>query len=390
MKVLSKILKGSFNRSIFLLVAIVVLCSHDLYLKMELYFLQPNQEATLSLYNGTFEKSENTITRDRMLDASFVAQGKRIAIDSALWKDQDSTITQLTFNTGEAGTYVAGVSTKARNIELTADNFNDYLKHDGILDMLEKRKKNNTLDKDAVESYQKHVKAIYQVGTTKTDDWKTVLGYPIEFVPLTNPYDKYSGESLELQLLLDGKPLANQLVYADHVDTNYSLTGDDHDHDHDHSHDDHDHGDHNHGDDHKHDDHSHDDHDHNHEGHDHDDHEGHDHEGHDHEGHDHDDHSHGGKELRTNEQGIVSIKLPHDAIYYIRTIHMVNVTNSDKVTHESKWATLTFEVTHKHGNGGHDHDHDDHDEEEGIPMWAFILGSVLFIGVLFFVFRKKS
>ncbi|MEL6975642.1 MAG: hypothetical protein AAGL29_09650, partial [Bacteroidota bacterium] len=60
-------------RPLFLIWVILFCCSHDLYLKMETYLLQPNQQATLSLYNGTFEKSENIITRDRMLDASFVA-----------------------------------------------------------------------------------------------------------------------------------------------------------------------------------------------------------------------------------------------------------------------------------------------------------------------------
>ena len=361
--------KGKFLRPILLLTAITVFCSHDLYLKMELYFLQPNQEARMNLYNGTFEKSENTITRDRMLDASFVAQGERIPIQPELWKDQDSTISYLTFNTGEAGTYVAGVSTKARNIELAADQFNDYLKHDGILDMLEQRKTNNTLDQDAVESYQKHVKAIYQIGDVKTEDWKTVLGYPIEFVPLSNPYDTYTGESLQLQLLLDGKPLSNQLVYANHIHTNYSLTSDEHshDHDHDHSHE-HEHGDNDHS-------HSHED-------------------DHDHEGdHDHtdDDHTHtGGDQLRTNEEGIVTVNFPDDGIYYIRTIHMVNVANDATLTHESKWATLTFEVTHKHGEDSHTHDHHDHDDEGEIPTWVFILGSILVVGILFLVFRKKD
>ena len=69
---------------------------------------------------------------------------------------------------GSLKSFTNTVSTKARNIELTAKKFNDYLKHDGVLDMLEYRKKNNDLDKDAVESYQKHVKAIFQVGKEKT------------------------------------------------------------------------------------------------------------------------------------------------------------------------------------------------------------------------------
>lgn len=341
-------------RPFFLFALMILLCSHDLYIKMETYFLKPNQEATLNLYNGTFEKSENIITRDRMLDASFMAQGKRIAIEPNQWKDQDSTITQLTFNTEEAGTYVAGVATKARNIELIAEKFNDYLKHDGVLDMLARRTENNLLDQDAVESYEKHVKAIYQVGDTKTDDWKTVLGYPIEFVPLTNPYEKYTGENLEVQLLLDGKPLSNQLVYAHHIKSVHA-----HEHEHEDENDDHKHSHNDNHTDHKHD---------------------HDHE--DENGHTHTE----GQQLLTNAEGIVTVDLPEDGIYYIRTIHMVNVTDSDELTHRSKWATLTFEVTHKHDN----HTHHDHDHEGGIPTWIFILGSVLIVGILFLVFRKKS
>jgi uncharacterized GH25 family protein len=334
----------------FLLLAVILLCSHDLYIKMETYFLKPNQEATLSLYNGTFENSENIITRDRMLDASVVAQGERAAISADQWHDLDSTVTQVTFNTGAAGTYVAGVSTKARNIELAAAKFNSYLEHDGVLDMLEKRTKEGLLDQDAVESYQKHVKAIYQVGDLKTDDWKTVLGYPIEFVPLANPYEKYSGDQLKVQLLLEGKPLPNQLVYADYIRSTLAHTHGEHSHSHEHD-----------GTAHSHD-HAHD---------------------------DENDHTHQptevaahthtrGQQLRTNDQGIATVDLPEDGIYYLRTIHMTNITDSDELTHQSKWATLTFEVSHKHDATTHTHDHD---HADGFPAWVFVLASVLVIGL---------
>jgi uncharacterized GH25 family protein len=327
---------------------------------METYFLEPNQEATLSLYNGTFETSENIITRDRMLDASVIAQGKRVGLNPAQWKDQDSTITQLTFNTGEAGTYVVGVSTKARNIELTAEKFNSYLEHDGVLDMLEQRTKDNSLDQDAVERYEKHVKAIYQVGDIKTEDWNAVLGYPIEFVPRANPYEKYSGEKLEVQLLLDGKPLSNQLVHADYIKSIHAHTHSDHNHDQaqdgkEHSHD-----------------HAHTDAEHN----------------HDHESQPKEAHVHtSGQQLRTNEQGIVLVNLPEDGIYYLRTIHMTKVSDHDTLTHHSKWATLTFEVSHKHDSNTHTHDHD---HEDGSPGWIFVVSSLLIIGLLFLVFRKKN
>jgi len=409
-KVFSKQLKP-----LYLIPAFILLCSHNLYLKMESYFLKPNQEATLSLYNGTFEKSDNIITRDRMLDASLVLQGKRLNIDESQWADKDSTVTEFTFTPIEAGTYVAGVSTKARNIELTAEKFNKYLKHDGVLDILEQRTANNLLDQDAVESYEKHVKAIYQVGDVKTDDWKTTLGYPIEFVPQANPYEKHTGETLEVQLLLDGKPLSNQLVYADYIETDHTHTHDGHshahhdkkhshdgnaehthkDHDEEHTHDhehEHEHNDHTH----KHDEEAHT-HEHEHDGkkhshgHTHDNEKHHDnkHDRHDETPKSEEEHTHtSDQQLRTNDQGIVTVNLPKDGIYYLRTIHMVNVVDTDELTHQSKWATLTFEVTHKHDSSTHTHD--DHEHSDGIPTWVFILGSVLVIGVLFFMFRQKK
>jgi hypothetical protein len=342
-------LKFKFMRKpIFLLFALILLCSHDLYIKMETYFLQANQKATLSLYNGTFETSENIITRDRMLDASVIAQGKRVAIKPDQWKDQDSTITQLTFNTGDAGTYVVGVSTKAKNIALPAKEFNSYLEHDGVLDMLEQRTKDGLLDQDAVEHYEKHIKAIYQVGDIKTKDWSTVLGYPLEFVPKANPYEKYSGEKLEVQLLADGKPLSQQLVYADYIQSAQAHTHSDHDHEHD-------------GENHAHTNAEHD--------------------------HKQESHTHtGGQQLRTNDQGKVLVDLPEDGVYYLRTIHMTKVSDNDSLTHRSKWATLTFEVSHKHGASTHTHDHDHGD---GPPAWIFVVSSLLIIGLLFLVFRKK-
>lgn len=363
-------LTSTFLKFSCLSLIVLMLCSHDLYVKMETYFLQPNQKATLSLYNGTFEKSENIITRDRMLDASIVAHGKREAINPSQWQDKDSTITQLHFKTGNAGTYVAGVSTKARNIALTAEKFNSYLKHDGVLDMLEYRTKNDLLANDAVESYQKHVKAMYQVGDTKTDDWKTVLGYPIEFIPQENPYETYTGETLEVQLLLNGQPLSNQLVYANHISGKNTHSHDDKSHAHtngtSHSHD-HKHAEKEHSHSHIND------------------------EKHSHAHNSEEEHTHtSGQQLRTNAQGMVTVHLPEDGIYYLRTIHMTEVTDNPELTHESKWATLTFEASHKHDSSTHTHNDEHQHEEEGIPMWIFIVGSLVVIGLLFVVFRKKS
>ncbi|MEO0789694.1 MAG: DUF4198 domain-containing protein, partial [Bacteroidota bacterium] len=200
---------------------------------------------------------ENVIDRDRMIDVSLVQNGERTELDTSQWREEGVT-TLLDLRTGEEGTYVVGLSTRARNIEMAAEDFNNYLDHDGVLDMLEYRRENDLLGQDAVEKYSKHVKTIFQVGAEKTDDWQTVLGYPIEFVPLGNPYNLHVDEELEVQLLWQGEPLADQLVYvgnkpSEHAHSHDHGSGHSHDHGDDHSHD-HDSGhSHSHGDDHGHD-----------------------------------------------------------------------------------------------------------------------------------------
>lgn len=39
------------------LIAFVIFSSHDMFLKMDTYFLQSDESATIKLFNGTFDKS---------------------------------------------------------------------------------------------------------------------------------------------------------------------------------------------------------------------------------------------------------------------------------------------------------------------------------------------
>ncbi|MAU71547.1 MAG: NikM domain containing protein [Pseudozobellia sp.] len=385
------------KRKIFALLGLAVLfCSHDMYLKLDTYFLEPNTQSIIHLFNGTFDKSENVIDRDRMIDASLSGDGERYQVAENQWSEKDS-VTILNFKSGEVGTWVAGVSTKARSIEMDAEAFNRYLRHDGVLDMLKWREENNALDKNAVEKYSKHVKAIFQVGDKTSDDWKTTLGYPIEFIPQSNPYEKYTGEQLEVKLLFGGKPLANQLVYA-----NYKVTENHHSHPeagHGHSHekDGHSHE----GEAHSHDDgeeHTHKEEVHSHDGgetHSHEKEEAgktHSHDGgepHSHEEEEHtDDHVHTeGQQLRTDANGIITVDLAADGIYYLRTIHLAH-SDEEGLTHESNWATLTFEVVHGHSQEeAHAHSHAEEDE---FPSYIFWIGSLLIIGGLFWWFNRKK
>lgn len=334
------------RKTLFVLTAFVLLTSHDMYLKLDPYFLQPHTSAKIKLYNGTFDKSDNVIARNRMADVSILGNGSRLQIDTGQWSEHDD-MTILSFETGEAGTWVAGVSTRPRNIEMSAADFNAYLEHDGVIDMLGWRTKNKALEKDAVEKYSKHVKTIFQVGNVRTDDWQKILGYPIEFIPLSNPYDIHAGHDLQFELLWQGQPMVNQLVYVDAPGEAHHRDHTDQDGPHEHTDEDQDH------------------------------------------------HHLAGTQLRTDANGVLTVPLTTDGEWYLRTIYMAH-SEEPGLTHESNWATLTFGVGEGHGIGAHDlrkaEEHHHHEEGDvlGIPSYVFWVGSLLLVAGLYFWFNRQQ
>lgn len=254
--------------------------AHDLFLKFTSYFLQPNSRVNVSLLNGTFTQSENAVARDRMADVTVVGKGgERTHPTSDQWRDE-GLYSILTFETGDAGTYVVGVSTQPNMIELSAAEFSEYLSHDGVLDILKDRRRQQITDRPANERYSKHVKAVFQVGEERTDSFKAVLGYPVEFVLLDNPYSKKTGDRIRVRFLRNGQPVAGQLLYASYDD--WEESRDLHD-------------------------------------------------------------AREAVRTFTDADGVAHITLSATGRWYIRAIHMLP-TDEAGVDYVSEWATLTFEV----------------------------------------------
>ena len=196
-----------------LLLAATALDAHDLFLRLDSFFVRPESTARIRVLNGTFSSSENAVARNRLSDISVVGPPGRIKLDTTLWQATGDT-SRLSVPIGATGTYVVGASTLPREITLEAKEFNAYLEEDGIPDVLAARRRAGELETKATERYSKHVKAILQAGTRRSGDFNRVLGYPAELVPLNNPYLSRAGGWLRVAALVDGKPVANQLVVA--------------------------------------------------------------------------------------------------------------------------------------------------------------------------------
>jgi uncharacterized GH25 family protein len=186
--------------------------AHDMFLKPVAHRTVAGQPIVIDLFTGTFEKSENPVIRARMAATLASVSGRTAALDQAQWSD-DAVASHLRFTPSMPGTHAFGLSTRPSSIALSATQFDDYLRHDGIEDVLAARQRApNT--KPVVERYAKHVRTIVQVGDVLTDDASRPLGFPTELLLLENPAAIKVGGALRFRALLRGQPLPGQLVYA--------------------------------------------------------------------------------------------------------------------------------------------------------------------------------
>ncbi|THD69129.1 DUF4198 domain-containing protein [Robertkochia marina] len=192
-----------------------LLSSHELFLKADTYFLDPDTTTELYLFNGTFTESENGITSDRIINPLVLGPNLRYQPQINSFSIDDN-VTRFPFTSAETGTYTVGVSTLPRTIELSAEDFKDYLEHEGLNQVIASREQQGISDRSAKERYSKHVKALYQVGVERSGV-SDPLGYPIEFLPIDNPYDIPESGVLRFRLLRKGKPLAGQTVHYSYL-----------------------------------------------------------------------------------------------------------------------------------------------------------------------------
>ena len=148
---------GAMHRltAVLVLLAGVDLSAHELFFRLDAYFVAPGATVTIPVYSGRFVKNENAITRDRLGDLSVTTAAGRRQIDRANWSEKEPMST-LTLKVGDAGTYLVGASIKPKILALDGRAFNDYLKDEGLDTILAARTKTGRLADGSRERYSKY------------------------------------------------------------------------------------------------------------------------------------------------------------------------------------------------------------------------------------------
>lgn len=206
------------RRSLWVLTALLagfasLLLAHDLFLKLDRYFLEPEAEVTIPLLNGTFSRSENAIDRVRFADISRADSAGRVRFDTTVVSARNNS-TFLALRTGPVGTQVFGVSIYPSLVEMSSVEFHQYLRAEGLRRVIADRQRDGIAEEPVTERYAKHVKAVVQAGDLRTDGFGLVLGYPAELVPLDNPYEARRGGAIRFRALIHGAPAAGVTVLS--------------------------------------------------------------------------------------------------------------------------------------------------------------------------------
>jgi hypothetical protein len=203
------------------LLAALPAAAHQTFLIADIYQLKPGTDNFLILKNGTYYESGYSITRKMSRDISLVMGGARKTPPDEEVRDVDSNpsykSTYIKVFAEKAGTGLGGLAAIPDYIALPAEMFAEYLEHEGLTDAHAEFKANNKLG-TIRERYTKHAKAVFQVGDAPlSDDYRQVLGYKAEIFLDQHPGKVKVGEEMGVQVLFEGKPLKNQILYVSHA-----------------------------------------------------------------------------------------------------------------------------------------------------------------------------
>lgn len=191
--------------------------AHQTYVISDVAVMVPGSLNFLTVRNGTFHESANSITHPMTADLSVIQHGQRTVPTAAEMFDADDTpsykSSHVKVTVGKPGTALVGVATQARVIGFPAEMYADYLGREGLTDALDAFKGSQLTT--VRERYTKHAKSIFQIGDALTDDYTHKLGYRAEIFLERNPGEMKPGDDATFYILFDGKPLPNQLVHVE-------------------------------------------------------------------------------------------------------------------------------------------------------------------------------
>ncbi|WP_238803850.1 DUF4198 domain-containing protein [Emticicia aquatica] len=190
-----------------LLVVSLITFAHEFWLEPQKFLLSIGEKINFRVFVGeNFTGEEVDFSKFEVAKFSIYSSKGEESIKGKLTEQNLSDF--LKFDA--EGNHLIAFNNTNKHIELEADKFNEYLKDDGLDNVLLFRKTNKQLKKRGTEEYQRCVKTLLQVENVHDETYRINTGMKLEIIPEQNPY--LSDKSLTFKVLFDNKPLKNALV----------------------------------------------------------------------------------------------------------------------------------------------------------------------------------
>jgi uncharacterized GH25 family protein len=183
---------------------LIVSGAHEFWLQPQKFFFQVGEKLLVSFKVGENfmgEPWDLKTHRVEKLELHQLSKSKNLVDSVKVGEDENLTVTLK-----EEGTHLLLMQSNNAFVELEGEKFNQYLKEDGLDEILYQREQSKTLSKPAKEFYSRYTKLLIQVGEKKDDTYKKIVGFPIEIIPEKNPYALKLGEVIRFKILFQGKP----------------------------------------------------------------------------------------------------------------------------------------------------------------------------------------
>ena len=197
---------------IFILLTVSTLCmSHEFWLQPRKFILQPSEKTNVDVFVGeNYEGKKVDATKFTISKMTHYAKNIEEDFISKV-SNKDSVNIEMQFAT--EGNHLLAFNNTNKFIELKADKFNEYLRSEGLDNIIKLRKQQGKEKQAGREFYQRCVKTLFQVGKNQDDTFNKNTGMRLEIIPLQNPY---VGKDIIFKVLFDNQVVTDALVLAWH------------------------------------------------------------------------------------------------------------------------------------------------------------------------------
>ena len=187
--------------------------AHDYWLSPKRFAVARGDTLIVNLLVGDKLNPEIERPLQKEMTKSFTLITSNGTID-LLPEIPDSTLPVFTRKLDFEGLALVSMERDFWNTKMTDEQFSRSLEHEEMHDIIELREKIGHKEEEH-KRYDRSIKALIKVGDKMDGElYKKALGHKVELILLQNPFTLKSGDSIEVQVLDRGKPLANKLVKA--------------------------------------------------------------------------------------------------------------------------------------------------------------------------------